>query len=80
MIFLKSESIGYRGIFTFFAFQYSSSSMSADEIILTYLLTPWSRVLLEKLNGFAASQEIPRNYGTPNFINILTSARHLSLS
>ena len=24
------------------------------------LLTPWSRVLLEKLTGFAASQEIPR--------------------
>ena len=26
----------------------------------TYLLTPWSRVLLEKLIGFAANQEIPR--------------------
>jgi len=24
-----------------------------------YLLTPWSRVLLEKLTGSAASQEIP---------------------
>jgi hypothetical protein len=32
--------------------------------LLTYLLTPWSRVLLEKLTGFAASQEIPRIYGT----------------
>jgi hypothetical protein len=32
---------------------------------LIYLLTPWSRVLLEKLTGFAASQEIPRIYGTP---------------
>ena len=28
--------------------------------ILTYLLTPWGRVLLEKLTGFAANQEIPR--------------------
>ena len=28
--------------------------------LLTYLLTPWSRVLLEKLTGFAANQEIPR--------------------
>ena len=27
------------------------------EPLLTYLLTPWSRVLLEKLAGFAASQE-----------------------
>ena len=29
-------------------------------LLLTYLLTPWSRVLLEKLTGFAANQEIPR--------------------
>jgi len=28
--------------------------------IETYLLTPWSRVLLEKLTGVAASQEITR--------------------
>ena len=49
-------------------------------IILTYLLTPWSRVLLEKLTGFAANQEIPAFYGTPKFITVLTSARHLSLS
>ena len=28
--------------------------------LLTYLLTPWSRVLHEKLTGFAANQEIPR--------------------
>jgi hypothetical protein len=28
-------------------------------IAVTYLLTPWSRVLLEKLTGSAASQEIP---------------------
>ena len=33
--------------------------------MLTYLLTPWSRVLLEKLTGSAASQEIPRIFGTP---------------
>jgi hypothetical protein len=46
----------------------------------TYLLTPWSRVLLEKLTGFAASQEIPRIYGTRKFITVLPRARHLSLS
>ena len=27
--------------------------------VYTYLLTPWSRVLLEKLTGFEANQEIP---------------------
>ena len=49
-------------------------------IILTYLLTPWSRVLLEKLTGSVASQEIPRIFGTRKFITAFTSARHLSLS
>ena len=32
---------------------------------LIYLLTPWSRVLLEKLTGSAASQEIPRILSNP---------------
>ena len=30
-----------------------------------YLLTPWSRVLLEKLTGFAANQEIPHILWNP---------------
>jgi len=47
---------------------------------LYYLLTPWSRFLLEKLTGSVASQEIPRIFGTRRFITVLTSARHLSLS
>jgi len=46
----------------------------------TYLLTPCSRVLLEKLTGSVASQEIPRIFGTRRVITVLTSARHLSLS
>ena len=46
----------------------------------SYLLTPWSRVFLEKLTGSAASQEIPRIFGTPRFITVPTSARHMSLS
>ena len=33
--------------------------------ILTYLLTPWSRVLLEKLTGSAGSQEIPHILWNP---------------
>jgi len=48
--------------------------------LLTYLLTPWSRVHLEKLTGSAASQEIPRIFGTRRFITVLTNAHHLSLS
>src|SRR5215475_11304626 len=50
-------------------------------ILHIYLLTPWSRVLLEKLTvNFAASQEIPRVYGTRKSLTVPTSARHLSLS
>jgi hypothetical protein len=51
-----------------------------DVTHFTYLLTPWSRVHLEKLTGYAASQEISRIYGTRKFITVLTSARQLSLS
>ena len=32
---------------------------------ITYLLTPWSRVLFEKLTVFAANQEIPRILWNP---------------
>ena len=46
----------------------------------SYLLTLWSRVLLEKLTGSAASQEIPRIFGTRRFLTVLAGARHLSLS
>ena len=48
--------------------------------MFTYLLTPWSKVLLEKLTGSAACQEVLRFFGTRRFITVLTSARHLSLS
>jgi hypothetical protein len=41
------------------------------------LLTPWSRVLLEKLTvNFAASQEILRIYGTRKFLTVPTKARY----
>ena len=59
---------------------YHSIFLEGLTYLLTYLLTPWSRVLLEKLTSSAASQEIPRIFGTPRFITVLTSARHLSLS
>ena len=36
--------------------------------LVTHLLTPWSRVLLEKLTGSAASQEILRTFGARRFI------------
>jgi len=46
----------------------------------TYLLTPCSRVLLEKLTCLRLVKKFPAFYGTRRFITALTSARHLSLS
>ena len=46
----------------------------------TYLLTPWCRVLLEKLTGLQLVKKFPAFHGTRRFITALTSVRHLSLS
>ena len=45
-----------------------------------YLLTPWCRVLLEKLTGLQLVKKFPAFHGTRRFITALTSFRHLSLS
>ena len=49
-------------------------------VILTYLLTPWCRALLEKLTGLQLVKKYHAFYGTRRFITALTSVRHLSLS
>ena len=49
-------------------------------LLLTYLLTPWCRVLLEKLTGLQLVKKFPAFHGTRRFITVLTSVRHLSLS
>ena len=46
----------------------------------TYLLSPWCRVLLEKLTGLQLVKKFPAFHGTRRFITALTSVRHLSLS
>ena len=46
----------------------------------TYLLTPWCRVLLEKLTGLELVKKFPAFHRTRRFITALTSVRHLSLS
>ena len=48
--------------------------------LLTYLLAPWCRVLLEKLTGLQLVKKLPAFYGTRRFITALTRVRHLSLS
>ena len=45
-----------------------------------YLLTPWCRVLLEKLTGLQLVKKLPAFHRTRRFSTTLTSVRHLSLS
>ena len=47
---------------------------------ITYLLTPWYRVLLEKLTGLQLVKKFPTFHGTRRFITALTSVSHLYLS
>ena len=47
---------------------------------LTSLLTPGSRVLLEKLTSSKLITKFPTFYGTPKFITVFTNACHPSLS
>jgi hypothetical protein len=57
----------YRALCTvYYLDQQINNILTVFPNLLTYLLTPWSRVLLEKRTvNFAASQEIHRIYGTP---------------
>jgi hypothetical protein len=48
--------------------------------IVPSVLTPWSRVLLEKLPVFQALKKFSAFYATRKFIAAFTSAHHLSLS
>jgi hypothetical protein len=49
-------------------------------IMYSKVLTPWSRVIVEKLTGLQLVKNFPAFYGTRKFITAFTSARHLSLS
>ena len=48
--------------------------------LLTYLLTPWSRVLLEKLAGSQLVKKFPAFHGIRKFITAFTTAHHLFIS
>jgi len=48
--------------------------------VLTCLLTPWCKVLLEMLTGLQLLKKFPAFHGTRRFITALTSVRQLSLS
>jgi len=63
-----------------FILQVTIDACKVSIYIITYLLTPWSRVLLEKLTGSESSQEIPRFFEIRRFVTIFITARHCPLS
>ena len=58
----------------------SPSATAYGAPVKCILLTPCSRVLLEKLTGLQLVKKFPSFYGTRKFITALTSLRHRSLS
>ena len=56
------------------------SSVRAAGPQIGHLLTPWLRVLLEKLTDLQLVKKFTTFYGTRRFIAALTNVRHLSLS
>ena len=48
------------------------------DTFLTYVITPWCRILIEKLTGPQPAKKFPAFHGTRRFITAFT--RHLSLS
>jgi hypothetical protein len=69
-----------RNVILVFRLRMRATRLLACCLLLAYLLTPWSRGLLENLAGFQLVKNLPVFYGTRRFIKAFTSARHLSLS
>ena len=55
-------------------------SRAFNQPLPTYLLTPWCRVLLEKLTGLQPVKKFPTFHGTRSYITAPTTIHHLSLS
>ena len=64
--------------FNFFTASFCTTFLSAG--IITYLFTPWCKVLLEKLTDLQLVNKFPAFHGTRRFITANTRVRHLSLS
>jgi len=62
------------------AFQWPVTITTKHTYLLTYLLTPWCRVLLKQLTGLQLIKKFPAFHGTRRFITTLTRVRHVSLS
>ena len=67
-------------ILRIFHYLFKAKFYTSPFTYLVYLLTPWCRVLLQKLSGLQLVKKFPAFHGTRKFITALTSVRQLSLS
>ena len=75
-----SGAIPPLSLYTFVAWTGAPLPPRRVQFYQTYLLTPWCRVLLEKLTGLQLVKKFPAFHGTQRLITAPTSVRHLSLS
>ena len=81
MLHLSHSSSRYTHMFSrYFVGSVSYRVFRYGMICITFLVTPRSRVLLEKLAGPQLVKKFPSFYGTRRFITAFTSAHYLSLS
>jgi hypothetical protein len=78
--YCRRLSAGVRNSIPQFSAASETLTASCPIDLLTYLLTPWSRVLPEKLKRPELLKKFPAFCRTRRFITAFTRARHLSLS
>ena len=76
----RRSSWQWQAIITFRTCEWNEWMNEYVLLLLTYFLTPWCRVLLEKLIGLQLVKKFPAFHGTWRFITAFTSVHHLSLS
>jgi len=59
--------------------QYIKADSALFTYLLIYLLSPWSRVVLEKLTGSQLDKKFPAFCGKRRFITAFARAHYLSL-
>ena len=79
---VKGQALSLKSVMSFKSSKiiYRISGDDRRLYLITYLFTPWCRVLLEKLSGLQLVKKFPAYHGTRRFITALTRVRQLSLS
>ena len=80
LIFRLVQHHKWLHIYSSYSLHVSVGNCGHHRVVPTYLLTPWCRVLLEKLTGLQLVKKFPAFHGTRRFITAHTSVRHLSPS